>query len=115
MLFRSMYGTAGSFWKNPHISTRVYTELVAKYPGLPSFVVDTTTVKIPLAWILDVVCGLKGYTKDGVGLFHKQPLVLVASKQSTSKQVYDFSLEIARTVKDKTGISIEPEVEHLRP
>jgi UDP-N-acetylmuramate dehydrogenase len=117
-------GTAGSFWKNPIICREHYDGLLKHFPELPSFPAhgpagsrevskDEEAVKIPLAWVLDKVCGLKGYSKGPVGLYKNQPLVVMASKGATASDVSLFVDEIAAKVKEKTGIIIEREVRSL--
>jgi UDP-N-acetylmuramate dehydrogenase len=120
----SKVGTAGSFWKNPIICREHYEGIKKHFPNIPSFPatapagsreVESTeeVVKVPLAWILDNVCGLKGYKKGKVGLYEKQPLVLVADRGATSSDIDAFASEIAAKVKEKTGIEIEREVQSL--
>jgi UDP-N-acetylmuramate dehydrogenase len=109
----SLLGTAGSFWKNPVISTSEFDALKAAYPLIPSYSAGKGMVKIPLAWILDVVCGLKGYAKGPVHLFKNQPLVLTAERTATATEVHAFADEIEAVVRSKTGIIIEREVNSL--
>jgi UDP-N-acetylmuramate dehydrogenase len=105
-------GTAGSFFKNPIISAAAYEALVAQYPGMPSFPVASADdqKKIPLAWILDHVCGLRGYTDGAVGLYETQPLAIVAYDSATSADVKRLVKKVSEMVKEKTGIDIEWEV-----
>jgi UDP-N-acetylmuramate dehydrogenase len=110
----SVEGTAGSFFKNPILETSAYAQLAEKYPKLPSFALaNTTQVKVPLAWILDHVLHLRGYTKGVVRCFEQQPLVIVTKEGATKKLVDTFANEIQTLVKDATGISIEREVRTL--
>jgi UDP-N-acetylmuramate dehydrogenase len=112
-------GTAGSFWKNPTVSPERFAELSARYPGLPSFPTPSdiaagpARVKIPLAWILDQVCGLKGFSMGRVTLWKSQPLVMVAERGAIAAEVKKLADRVAREVKEKTGIDIEPEVRTL--
>lgn len=106
----NLIGTAGSFWKNPIVPSAVYERLRVEYPAMPSFPVDVARVKVPLAWILDNVCKLKGFTKGNVGLFERQPIVLVAKRGATFAEISAFEREVAAAVKAKTGIDIEREV-----
>jgi UDP-N-acetylmuramate dehydrogenase len=106
----SVVGTAGSFWKNPIISAESFNKLKAIYPELPAHGTLAGTVKISLAWVLDNICKVKGYSKGTVRLFARQPLVLVAEKGSKASDVLAFAKEIEVLVKDKTGIDIEKEV-----
>lgn len=103
------HGTVGSFFKNPNVSKTHADKLARMYPDMPMFRYETG-VKIPLAWILDNVCNLKGYRKRAVGLWEKQPLVLVNYGGATQRDIVLFAREIAARVRDATNINIEPEV-----
>jgi UDP-N-acetylmuramate dehydrogenase len=103
-------GTAGSFWKNPIITEAEFLRLSAMYPGLPSFPAGPGRVKVSLAWILDEVCGLKGYSRGHVALFERQPLILVTQPGATAADVRTFEAHIRSAVKAKTGLDLEPEV-----
>ncbi len=106
-------GTAGSFFKNPIIARHVYEALLVQYPELPGFPEQNGDVKVSLGWILDKVCGLKGYREGKVGLYEKQALVLVCERSATAREVTDFVSHIIARVYKKTGITIEPEVRML--
>jgi UDP-N-acetylmuramate dehydrogenase len=105
------WGTAGSFFKNPVVSAQKFTELKKLYPELPGFTEQDGHVKLSLGWILDKLCNAKGLTIGNVGTYEKQALVVVAKPGATAQEVLDFSNELMRRVKDKTGIEIEGEVE----
>lgn len=115
---QSPIGTAGSFWKNPIIGAGHFAKLKARYPDMPSFAApdgpEGPRVKVPLAWILDHACKLKGFAKGNVGLYKNQPLVLVTEKGATATETSAFADQIAATVKENTGIEIEREVEMLK-
>lgn len=102
-------GTAGSFFKNPIITSGEYTELQTQYPELPGFP-SGDKVKVPLAWILDKVLNLKGYRDGAVGLFETQPLALVNYGGATTQDILHFSQKIEALVLEKTGIILEKEV-----
>ncbi len=103
-------GTAGSFWKNPIVSVALFEKLSLAYPDMPSFDAGEGLRKIPLAWILDRVCGLKGYVLGKVRLFERQPLVVVAEKGATFGDVQACAAHVEGLVFDKTGIRVEKEV-----
>lgn len=103
-------GTAGSFFKNPIIDSGMADKLAALYPELPVYKIDAQTVKIPLGYVLDKICGLRGYKEGVVGLYQNQALVLVNYGDATATQVKNFATEIRDKVFLKTNISIEPEV-----
>ncbi|MBU2159112.1 UDP-N-acetylmuramate dehydrogenase [Patescibacteria group bacterium] len=105
-------GTAGSFFKNPIVPSEKHAELAKRYGAVPSFPVEGG-VKIPLAFILDRVLGLKGFAEGNVSLFGNQPLVLVAGENATAKEIDLFATAIANKVYEETGIKIEREVRHF--
>jgi UDP-N-acetylmuramate dehydrogenase len=106
-------GTAGSFFRNVVISKVVYKELLKKYPFMPCFTVDDLNVKVPLAWILDKLCGFRGARRGEVGIYEKQALVLVNYGKGTAQDVKKLADEIIVSVKEKTGLVIFPEVEFV--
>lgn len=103
-------GTAGSFFKNPIISRAVATSLLERYPGLPTYAVTDTLVKVPLGYILDKICGLRGYQVGLCSLYESQALVLIAKPGSTTNMILAFAEVVAAKVREKTGIEIEREV-----
>ena len=105
-------GTAGSFFKNPTLPQTTFETLKAAYPELPGYAAEGG-MKISLAWILDHVLNLKGYVKDHVRLFEKQPLVIVAEQGATSHDVDLLAHEIESKVLVAIGITLEREVRML--
>ena len=111
------WGTAGSFFKNPVITQAHFDELKAKYPGLPGFPENDANgksndqIKIPLGWVLDNVCNAKGLLRGGVGTYEKQALVIVTKPGATASEVVEFTQDLMKQVKEKTGIIVEAEVE----
>ncbi len=106
-----LWGTAGSFFKNPIINKDHFERLQKQYPGIQGFPELSGKVKVPLGWIMDKVCGMKGLCIGNVCTYEKQALVLVAKPGATSEEVVKLSQEIMSKVKEKTGIDIEGEVE----
>lgn len=109
----TVVGTAGSFFKNPIISSSAFAKLVQQYPDIPSFVQSDGRVKVPLGYILDKVCQLKGYREGNVGLYENQALVLVAYDGATATEVKTFVKKIEAYVFEKTNIQIECEVQFI--
>jgi UDP-N-acetylmuramate dehydrogenase len=107
-------GLAGSFFKNPIISQEKFNELKVLLPALPGFPEVNEKVKVPLAWILDNVCQLKGYREGNVGLYDKQPIILVNYDGATEKEVSVFAKKIVDIVKNKIDLDIEWEVELVK-
>jgi UDP-N-acetylmuramate dehydrogenase len=113
------FGTAGSFFKNPFLSMEAYAALseryreeAAPYGGIPTYPVPGQ-VKIPLAFILDKLLGMRGFRKGKAFLFGNQPLVLVADTGATAHDVDALAREIESSIQAATGIVIEREVRDL--
>lgn len=102
-------GTAGSFFKNPIVSTEHFNELSKQYVGLPGYPTDEGMVKVSLGWILDKVCDLRGARAGQVGTYENQSLVLINYGGATSVDINSFAEKIKETVLAKTKISIEME------
>lgn len=107
-------GTAGSFFKNPVIEKAAAEILQEKFPEMPQYLVSDTMVKIPLGYILDKVCDLKGWREGNVGLYEKQALVLVNYGGATFSEVENFASEVAKKVFEKTKIEIFSEVNFIK-
>jgi UDP-N-acetylmuramate dehydrogenase len=105
-------GTAGSFFKNPVVSQAEYQALLQRYPGLPGHIEDDHRIKLPLGWILDRICGLKGVRSGHVGTHAQQALVIV-NEGGTASEIEAFANSVAGKVKDATGLDVEWEVEKV--
>ncbi len=105
-------GTAGSFFKNPSVSSEYYDVLKAQHPALPGYPNhDGTSVKLALGWILEHILHKKGYRAGNVSLYTEQALVLVNHGGASAQDVFDFSERIGAEVYATLGISIEREVQ----
>jgi len=106
-------GTAGSFFKNPIIRTSEFEALQVRYPAMVGYDLGDGTTKVPLGWILDNICNLKGYCENGVCLYEHQALVLINKNAVSMKVINEFAKEVEKKVEEKTGIKIEREVSSL--
>lgn len=102
-------GNAGSFFKNPSVPQSKYDELVLRYPVMPSYPQKDGTVKIPAGWLIEQ-CGWKGKVVGNTGSHKSQALVLVNYGNATGSEIWGLALEIKKSVADKFGIDINPEV-----
>jgi len=105
-------GNAGSFFMNPMVSRSQFEALLAQYPQMPHYEVDARRVKIPAAWMIDQ-CGWKGKQLGRAGVHDKQALVLVNLGGATGKEIIRLSEEIQKSVSDKFGVLILPEVNFI--
>ena len=91
-------GSAGSFFCNPVI--------------VPHYDVGEK-VKVPAAWMIDQ-CGFKGMRLGGAQVYPKQPLVIVnATGTATPEEIIALEQRVIGTIRDKYGIELHPEVEHV--
>lgn len=104
-------GTAGSFFKNPVLLKEQVDQLAKQYPDLPQFLQSDGTIKISLAWLLDHVLSLNGFSLGRARLYEKQPIVIATQPGATATEVTVLAEEVQRRVYDATGITIEREVE----
>ncbi len=113
-------GSAGSFFKNPIVPKSAYDKAASiatltlgpDYKA-PFYDMGSGFVKIPAAWLIEQ-CGWKGYRSGNVGVYDKQPLVLInATGKATPDEVLALEEKIIASVKEKFDITLSPEVEHV--
>jgi UDP-N-acetylmuramate dehydrogenase len=100
---------AGSFFKNPVVSSEQYSVLLAQNPMMPSYPQVDGKVKLAAGWLIEQ-CGWKGFRRGDAGCHARQALVLVNYGQAKGKEIYDLSEEIFQSVKLRFGIELEREV-----
>lgn len=106
------FGNAGSFFMNPMVSMQKFKQLESEFPDIPHYPVDENTVKIPAGWMIDR-CGWKGRNIGPAGVYHKQALVLVNLGGATGKDISCLADEIIKSVYEKFGVDIHPEVNYI--
>lgn len=106
--------TAGSFFKNTEVPEEVFSQLRESYPELPGYPTGSSTVKIPLAWVIEHVCHLKGARVRSAHIYEKHALVIVTSENAAASDVQELAETVARSVFEKTGIVIENEVQFVQ-
>ncbi len=102
-------GNAGSFFKNPIVENELVEKLKSEYPKIPVYSVDESKSKLAAGWMIDQ-CGWKGYRDGDAGVHKDQALVLVNYGNATGAQLVDLSDKIRKSVLDKFGVSLHPEV-----
>lgn len=116
----SVMGSAGSFFKNPVIPLEHFHRIEAEAKTehgpdstVPHYVVDAASVKVPAAWLIEQ-CGWKGRRSGGAAVYEKQPLVIVnCTGEAYPEEITGLERRIVASVKQKFGIDLHPEVEHI--
>lgn len=102
-------GNAGSFFMNPIVPRARFEALKAVYAAMPHYDIDRDRVKIPAGWMIEQ-CGWKGKSLGEAAVHDKQALVLVNTGKATGNDVVALSDAVRRSVREKFGIDIHPEV-----
>lgn len=103
-------GNAGSFFKNPVVSSKAADNLKLQNPGIPIYDDKSGGKKLAAGWLIEQ-CGWKGTRRGDAGVHDKQALVLVNHGKATGKEIYDLSEEIKKSVNEKFGVKLEREIE----
>lgn len=106
--------SAGSFFKNPVVSEKIFFDICNREPDVtvPHYEVKEG-YKIPAAWLIDR-CGWKGRREGNAAVWHLQPLVIVnPDRKATPKEIIDLENQIICSVRERFGITLHPEVEHI--
>jgi len=105
----TLFGNAGSFFKNPTVSVKDFENLKSKHEDIVGHSTLDGNVKISAANLIEK-CGWKGKKVGPVGVYEKHALVLVNYGGASGKDIYDLACDIQKSVKDNFGIAIVPEV-----
>ena len=69
---------------------------------------DEGSRKLSAAWLIDA-CGWKGHRDGDAGVAASHALVLVNHGHATGAQLLDLARRIAASVRERFGVSLEPE------
>lgn len=102
-------GNSGSFFKNPVLASEVVEKIKVAYPNIASYPAGEGLTKVAAGWLIEQA-GWKGKTFGNYGVHKNQALVLVNYGGATGKEIYDLSVTVIKSVKEKFGIELEREV-----
>lgn len=105
-------GNAGSFFKNPVISSETAQTLLAQWPNAPHYPQADGSVKLAAGWLIDQ-CQLKGAVEGGAAVHRQQALVLINENNATSEDVVRLAHHVRQCVGDKFNVWLEPEVRFI--
>jgi UDP-N-acetylmuramate dehydrogenase len=105
--------SAGSFFKNPVLSSSAYRELQerasARGLSIPSHPALASQHKVPAAWLVEQAGFPKGYRRGRVAVSSKHALALINLGGATAAEVIALKDEIQRGVQEQFGIELHPE------
>jgi UDP-N-acetylmuramate dehydrogenase len=105
--------SAGSFFKNPMLSTEQYQELskraAAKGLQIPSYPALEAQRKVSAAWLVEHSGFGKGYSNGRVGISRKHALAIVNRGEATAADILALKEQIQQRVEEIWGIRLEPE------
>lgn len=102
-------GNSGSFFKNPEVTKEHFEKLQQQHPNVVAYPTSTGTMKLAAGWMIEQ-CGWKGKVVGNTGSHKDQALVLVNYGGATGSEVYQLALDIKKSVFEKFGVEINPEV-----
>lgn len=110
----NILGNAGSFFKNPIVSTELAESLLKRYPTMPHYAVagDESLRKLAAGWLIDQA-QMKGYREGSVGVHDRQALVLVNHGGASGAEILALARRVQERVHDLFGVEIESEVNIL--
>ena len=102
--------SAGSFFVNPILSAAEASKLPA---DAPRWVQEDGSVKTSAAWLMEHAGVKKGDLHNGAGVSNKHVLALINNGNATANDIVELARSARKTVKDKFGITLEPEVQFV--
>jgi len=102
--------SAGSFFVNPILSAADASKLPA---DAPRWVQEDGSVKTSAAWLMEHAGVKKGDLHNGAGVSNKHVLALINNGNATATDIVELARSARKTVKDKFGITLEPEVQFV--
>jgi UDP-N-acetylmuramate dehydrogenase len=104
-----LIGNAGSFFKNPIISTDQLTQLKKNHSDVLNYGEDSSQVKIPAAWLIEK-SGWKGKCLGNACIHERHALVLINREDKASgAEILALARAIQTSVKNEFDILLEPE------
>ena len=104
----SVLGNVGSFFKNPIVAEAQFQALKRRFAGLIAYPQEDGRVKLAAGWLIEQ-CGLKGRREGSVGVHERQALVLVNYGGAQAADLMALAQEVAQTVQQTFGVTLEIE------
>ncbi|WP_332751129.1 UDP-N-acetylmuramate dehydrogenase [Hydrogenophaga sp.] len=104
----AVIGNAGSFFKNPTVTTEQCADIIAREPKVVHYPMADGSIKLAAGWLIDA-CGWKGKGVGNAGVYERQALVLVNRGGATGGEVMTLAKAIQTSVYERFGILLETE------
>ncbi len=106
--------SAGSFFKNPVVSPRVFKDILETLPqdegSIPHWPAEDSRVKLAAAWLIEHSGFKKGYALGRVGISSKHTLALVnRTGDATCEELLRLRDLIVLTVEQRFGVTLAME------
>lgn len=99
---------AGSFFKNPVVTSAHAEQLQKNYPHMVCFSQADGQVKLAAGWLIDQA-GWKGVRQGDAAVHAKQALVLVNHGAATGQQILALASQIQADIQQRYGVELEIE------
>jgi len=109
----AVLGNAGSFFKNPLLSSAEAAALRARAPEVPTWPAGDQ-VKVSAAWLIER-CGWKGHRDGDAGVHAAHALVLVNHGSASGGEILALARRIRESVRQRFGLTLEPEPQRVGP
>lgn len=104
----ALIGNAGSFFKNPIVTTIEGQAILELHPKAPHWQLPDGQIKFAAAWFIDQ-SGWKGRRVGKAGVYEKQALVLINAGGAEGSEVQALSQAIQAEVLHHFGVALEAE------
>jgi UDP-N-acetylmuramate dehydrogenase len=104
----AVLGNAGSFFKNPVVSTELAARIKRDHPGLVAYPQADGQVKLAAGWLIEQA-GWKGFREGDAGVHALQSLVLVNYGAASGLELLKLAQRIQADILERFGVSLEME------
>lgn len=99
---------AGSFFKNPIVSTEQAEQAARRWPALPRWPLPNGQIKLAAGAMIER-SGFSGFRRGGLGVYDHHALVLVHYGGARGEELAALIARIQAAVADEFGVTLEPE------
>ncbi len=104
----AVLGNAGSFFKNPLVSSEIFGRLKSRYDDPVAHPGPHDRVRLSAGWMIDRL-GWKGVRRGAVGVHTEHALVLVNYGGASAEEVLHLAREIQLSVREAFDLDLEIE------